>query len=383
MSIKTALVGLHQPKVADQLLHERELKGMRIHVYFKIGLLVYMLVVDALLPQQGQVNWGLGLLYLLLLGIEGLFLRWLNCNKNLHLIAFSSLGVDILLITLLPFGWLNSAGGLDQVSPVYLLKSSMPLVADGLIIINALTLRPLYPLLMSTGAFGVALFLYLFALADPRTQISYDLAESSLGPSINPALYWINSFTFFLFGIGSAYIAYAFRKTVQEAVLLEKSNLQLGRYFSPNLVAAIAQGSESFLQPGGKRQPVAIMFVDIRGFTRMSEQLPPEEVVSFLSHYHEKMVGIIFAHGGTLDKFMGDGILATFGTPEPNEDDLIHALQAGIAMKHALKDLNQERLAQGKPQIGQGIGIHYGEVIAGNIGTKERLEYTVIGDAVN
>ena len=95
------------------------------------------------------------------------------------------------------------------------------------------------------------------------------------------------------------------------------------------------------------------------------------------------MVSIVFAYGGTLDKFTGDGIMATFGTPETKPDDVERAVQTGIAMKRSLQQLNQDRIAGGLAPIRQGIGIHYGEVVVGNIGTEERLEYTVIGDTVN
>ncbi len=156
---------------------------------------------------------------------------------------------------------------------------------------------------------------------------------------------------------------------------------QLGRYFSPNVVDALA--GDEFIRRGGRLQNVAVLFSDIRGFTTLSEKASPDEVMQMLSTYHDHMVREIFRHGGTIDKFLGDGIMATFGTPNPAEDDAQRAVDAGIGMELALQALNRQRRQSGQPPIVQGIGIHYGPAIVGNIGTEERLEFTAIGDTVN
>ncbi|MEK9662871.1 MAG: adenylate/guanylate cyclase domain-containing protein, partial [Alphaproteobacteria bacterium] len=146
---------------------------------------------------------------------------------------------------------------------------------------------------------------------------------------------------------------------------------------------AISRAGETFLRPGGRNQDVAVLFCDIRDFTGLAESMRPEEVIEFLSDYQRRMVAAVFVHGGTLDKFIGDAIMATFGTPETAPDDACRAVEAAIAMRGALAELNRERAAAGKPAIGHGIAIHYGPVVVGNVGTEERLEYTVIGDTVN
>jgi len=125
------------------------------------------------------------------------------------------------------------------------------------------------------------------------------------------------------------------------------------------------------------------MFCDMRDFTAITENLPPSEVVGFLSQYHERMVEVIFDFGGTIDKFIGDAIMVTFGTPDPHDDDAERSVRAALAMNSALAELNAERNHQGLTEIRHGIGIHFGAVVAGNIGTEDRLEYTVIGDTVN
>ena len=154
------------------------------------------------------------------------------------------------------------------------------------------------------------------------------------------------------------------------------------RYFAPNVAAEIAQ-QEGTIRLGGERRPITVLFSDIRGFTAMAESMGPDAVARLLSEYFTEMVEVIFEHGGTLDKFIGDAIMALWGAPISHEDDPDRALQAAVAMQESIDQLNRKWAAAGGPEIGVGIGINYGEVFAGNIGSHRRLEYTVLGDAVN
>jgi adenylate cyclase len=164
----------------------------------------------------------------------------------------------------------------------------------------------------------------------------------------------------------------------REALVL--SNFQ--RYFAPNLAAQIAQ-QEGAVQLGGQKRPVVIFFSDIRGFTSMSETMGPDDIATLLTEYFTEMVEIVFEHGGTLDKFMGDAIMALWGAPIAHEDDAQRAIACAVDQLAALEKLNAKWKAQGRQELGIGIGINFGEVFAGNIGSDRRLEYTVIGDAVN
>src|SRR4051794_37793078 len=161
---------------------------------------------------------------------------------------------------------------------------------------------------------------------------------------------------------------------------LVRSNFE--RYFAPNIAAEIAQ-QEAVVPLGGERRPITILFSDIRGFTAMAESMGPDAIARLLTEYFSEMVEIIFEHGGTLDKFVGDAIMALWGTPIAHADDPDRALRAAVAMQHGVVRLNERWALAGRPEIGVGIGINYGEVFAGNIGSHRRLEYTVIGDAVN
>ncbi len=164
----------------------------------------------------------------------------------------------------------------------------------------------------------------------------------------------------------------------REAVVL--SNFQ--RYFAPDLAEQIAEQEEE-VRLGGTKRPVVVFFSDIRGFTSMSEKMGPDDIATLLNEYFTEMVEIVFDNGGTLDKFMGDAIMALWGAPIATDDDADRAMKAAIEMQSVLAQLNVKWAAQGRQRVEIGIGIDYYEVFAGNIGSDRRLEYTVIGDAVN
>ena len=164
----------------------------------------------------------------------------------------------------------------------------------------------------------------------------------------------------------------------REAVVL--SNFQ--RYFAPDLAEQIAS-QEGSVQLGGSKRRVTVLFSDIRGFTSLSEAMSPDEIATLLTEYFTVMVEIVFEHGGTLDKFIGDALMALWGAPIAHGEDPDRATRAAAAMQLALERLNDEWSRQGRPRLSVGIGISLGDVFAGNIGSDRRLEYTVIGDAVN
>lgn len=157
---------------------------------------------------------------------------------------------------------------------------------------------------------------------------------------------------------------------------------QFQRLLSPNLVDEIVRGKLQ-LDQGGTKREVTMLFADIRGFTAMSERKSPEEMVQMLNDYFEVMVDVLFNHGGTLDKYVGDEVIGLFGAPVEIPDAAVRAVRCGIAMQAALEEWNRVRESQGAEPITIGIGINTGPVIAGAIGSSRTLQYTVIGDAVN
>src|SRR5262249_20231141 len=132
-----------------------------------------------------------------------------------------------------------------------------------------------------------------------------------------------------------------------------------------------------------RRQSVAVLFVDIVGFTRMAEAMPPEAVVTLLRQFHERMTAQIFRCGGTVEKYIGDAIFAVFGVPNPSSDDVANALVCAEMMIEALDCWNVERMAQGEAPIAIGIGVNYGPAVLGDVGSEHSMSFTVIGDTVN
>ena len=154
----------------------------------------------------------------------------------------------------------------------------------------------------------------------------------------------------------------------------------LGKVVSPEIASQLL-GSD--LQLGGEEREVTILFSDIRDFTALSEKMPPAELLALLNRYLDRMSGIIEKHGGVIDKYIGDAIMALFGAPVAAPDAADRALAAAREMDAALTELNRELAAEGRPALAIGIGINTGPVVAGNMGSKTRLNYTVIGDGVN
>lgn len=161
---------------------------------------------------------------------------------------------------------------------------------------------------------------------------------------------------------------------------IERERTNLARYFSPNVVEQLSKNDEPLKQV--RTENVAVLFADIVGFTAYADGRNPAEVIGTLRRFHERMEREIFRHEGTLDKYLGDGLMATFGTPFPGASDAGNALRCAQTMLGAIDDLNRERRHRGEPPIRISIGLHYGQVVLGDIGLN-RLEFAVIGTTVN
>lgn len=162
--------------------------------------------------------------------------------------------------------------------------------------------------------------------------------------------------------------------------IIERQALE--RFLSGAIVEKIL-ANPGQIHLGGENQTATIMFTDIRGFTRMAEKMEPQQVVELLNEYFTEMTDLIFENGGTLDKYLGDGIMAVFGAPITKPDDPVRSVKTAIEMQRALARLNRDWEARGQPPLRAGIGVNTGPVTAGNIGSTKRMDYTVIGDAVN
>jgi len=162
----------------------------------------------------------------------------------------------------------------------------------------------------------------------------------------------------------------------------QQARSMLSRYLAPGLVKEMLKNPASS-QLGGNRADLTVLFSDIRGFTSLSERLQPEEVVELLNEYLSVMTDLIFRHGGTIDKFSGDGILAFWGAPQCHEDDAARALRTALEMRDRLAELEEQWQGRTQAPLEIGVGINTGEALVGNIGSQRRMDYTIIGDTVN
>jgi adenylate cyclase len=178
-----------------------------------------------------------------------------------------------------------------------------------------------------------------------------------------------------------ALVVWRSRRLVLNQIGIARERANLARYFAPTVVDQLAQLDEPL---GATRvQPVAVLFADIVGFTRFAESSEPRTVVATLRDFHAKLERAIFDHHGTLDKFLGDGVMATFGTPNVGPHDARNALAAARAACAAIGGWNVERAARDEVPIKVSIGINYGPVVLGDIGSERRMEFAVLGDVVN
>ncbi|HNR50792.1 MAG TPA: adenylate/guanylate cyclase domain-containing protein [Deltaproteobacteria bacterium] len=200
-----------------------------------------------------------------------------------------------------------------------------------------------------------------------------DNVASSFGP---------NDLRFFELIADQLSITASLVRTYQDLLDLEKKRMNLGRYFSPGLAERLV-ADERMTGLGGQRKMVSIVFADVSDFTSLVEKHAVEDVVEVLNRFFETVVPIIFRHGGMLDKFLGDGVMAVFGIPDPDDADPVRAIECAVDIQKGMETLKAQLEKDGLFPIDVGAGIATGVVLAGNIGTKNQMNYTVIGEPVN
>ncbi|HEV8616551.1 MAG TPA: adenylate/guanylate cyclase domain-containing protein [Methylomirabilota bacterium] len=168
-------------------------------------------------------------------------------------------------------------------------------------------------------------------------------------------------------------------KSLREKEMIKRA---FTRYVAREVVEEILKDPEHMMLTGERRE-ATVLFCDIRGFTTLSEKLRPEEVVGLLNEFYTLMIETTFKHDGTLDKFLGDAVMAVFGAPIAHPDHAARAVKTALDMRAAVAELSDRRVAHGQDPFEVGIGVSLGEVVAGTVGTEDRMEYTVIGDSVN
>ena len=253
----------------------------------------------------------------------------------------------------------------------------------------AFSFRP--RLLLWTGLCGAAGWTlgFLWIVTRPETLIDPPsspgraaMLATYLDPNYASVLKYQNEMiAFLLVSAGLALLVRRSRALVAERAAAERERSNLARYFSPKVVDVLAERDE----PLGRvrRQPVGVLFADLVGFTTLAESMSPEEVMALLRGFHGRMEDVVFRHGGCLEKFIGDALLATFGVPDPGPRDASDTLACARGMSAALAEWNAERASEGQPPLRMGLGLHYGPAVLGDIGSARSMAFATVGDTIN
>ncbi len=314
--------------------------------------------------------------------VASAFLYALRGGRHGRWVPWGTATLDALFVAALSWVSLTNHAGAYET----LLAPAFPILSLLSLTLTALHYNVMVSLWAALLASGLRLATLLWLAGTHRVVVS-DTAvygERAIGMADQVTIV----FFLLLAGLVAAWVARTSRvlvlRGVQEAVrtqALERAQEQYRRYMSGPVLDYVLSNPEA-MGLGGRRRSATVMFVDIRNFTAYSEAEAPERVVEFLNTCFREFVDVVFAHGGTLDKFLGDGLMAVFGVPREMEDTPGRALQAAVDMLARVDALNAAR-PPGAHELRIGIGIAHGVVIAGNIGSEARMEFTVIGDTVN
>lgn len=362
-----------------EVLRDREAKGVALFITLEIVGLVALTLGILLFVSRAMP---LSVLAVSLPGILVLAGLLFQVRRRRWVTRAGLVAVVVSILATGPFVFLEWEGTGTAAS--YLVKTGYPMGLI-LLVVTATTLQPLYPALVTVL---LALFhglLFGLALDDPDTVLATlpTWQEHVMGPALH--LGRVANETAFLLATGAivTFSTWIARRTVLSAARLEQAAGQLSRYFSPEVAERVATADPEFLRPGGSLRFVVVLVSDIEGFTALSASMGPDATLRFLADYQKRMTEVIFRNGGSVDKFIGDGILATFGATGAVPSPCERAVATAEGMMAALEAINAERVAAGERPVFHRIGIHAGEAMVGNVGSEDRLEFTVIGDVVN
>ncbi len=370
----------------DQVFAAEEREGQ--HLAIK-GRSVALLAIAILLPFVApfpDVLYYHGLLAVfLLLGFADARLSLRGPRRPWYGYAFMAMDFALLSFTLLYPNPLATF----EFPPQLVLRSGIFIYFFVLLCGLAFTYRPRTMLLGGVvGALAWAVgVLWIVTLPDTKVLVSVNLPpdvflRAVMEPTFVDMGTRLQEIVVFLIVAGLlAVIVARSRRLVLRQAASERARGNLARHFPPNMVDRLSQMDSPLTQV--REQEVAVLFADVVGFTRWSENRSPAEVIAFLRQVHARLERAVFEHGGTLDKFIGDGVMATFGTPETGPHDAANGLRALRSILDSFDEWNASRSRRGEGAVRISVGLHYGTVVIGDIGSERRLEFAVLGDTVN
>lgn len=372
----------------DAAFAREERRGLMVAAATRSAAVVFILGWLAVAsPERGAAYvWVLGSAAFFL--VTGLAQLWLYFRgRALRLAAYLLILVDSLALAaalLLPNPYVS-----PRVPPAIPLRFATFMYFFVMLMQAAFSFRPrllLWAGLCGAGAWTAG-FLWILTrpetITDPPSGASRAAMRAAyFDPNYVSMLKYQNEvIVFLLVSAGLALLVRRSRTLVTERAQAERARGNLARYFSPKVVDTLAERDE----PLGRvrRQAVGVLFADLVGFTTMAEEMTPEEVMALLRDFHGRMEEEVFRHGGCLEKFIGDALLATFGVPDTGTRDATDALACARRMLAALTAWNLEREAAGRPPLQIGLGLHYGPVVAGDIGSRRSMAFATVGDTTN
>jgi adenylate cyclase len=373
----------------DAAFGRAERDGLRIGLHARFAALAVLAFWTLATQKGGNLFYGLSVVSIF--AASGLAYAWLTTRTEHRwslgytLVAIDALLLSVLLVTPNPF----EAG---TTPPPMMLRGEGFLYFFVLLGLVALSYSPGLVLWFGfIGSIGRAGAITAIAL-DPRAHVDPGMLLSSLTGEEKLVAYldpWFVDLTaqahdILLLLIVSGTLALVVsrsRRLVFRQAVVERERANLARYFSPTMIDELAETDVPLGET--RRQEVTVLFADMVGFTALASQRTPEQVIALLRDFQGRMEECAFAHRGTVDKYIGDAVMVTFGTPYPAADDARRALGCARAMLDAIAEWNRLRIAEDEPPIRIGIGIHSGPAVLGDIGGKRRLEFAVVGDTVN
>ena len=368
-------------------IRRQQAESQRLISLFQLGVVLFFILLAAIQPDQPAAGRTPDSIDLVPFALGGYFLftlvrLYLSWRERLApWLLYLSIVVDMALLLALIWSFHIEYGQ----PPSFYLKAPTMIYVFIFIGLRVLSFQARYVVAagLAAAAGWVVLSAYAIFASGGREMVTRDYVEYMTSNSI---LIGAEVDKIIAILVVTAVLAAAMNRAqrlVVRAATEGEAVRDLARFFSPEVAHQITASEEVIEAGSGEARDAAIVFCDIRGFTRFSNTVPPGDVIAMLTDYQRALVPAIQAHGGTIDKFMGDGIMATFGAARPSETAAADALRAVDAVVKAAADWNRRRTAEGRPVHRVNAAAAFGPIVFGAVGDRERLEYTVIGDPVN